>query len=136
MASPTKAASASVVTAVVAASVAVYHGKVPKVDGRRGLYDKFIGQCQKAFDIENNRTNAGQIAFASARLDETPAHDDSLTEHMFHPLTGTTIAIVSTMIFHCLKEYNENATKTTPGHSTMEKDAQENQFESLCDQGG
>ncbi|MCJ1465813.1 hypothetical protein MMC07_004432 [Pseudocyphellaria aurata] len=27
--------------------------------------------------------------------------------------TGTTIAFVSTMIFHCLKEYNENVTKTT-----------------------
>ena len=38
---------------------------------------------------------------------------NSLTEHMFNPLTGTTIAFVSTMIFHCLKEFNENVTKTT-----------------------
>ena len=37
----------------------------------------------------------------------------TLTQHMFDPLTRTTIALVCTMIFHCLKEYNENVAKTT-----------------------
>ena len=37
-----------------------------------------------------------------------------LTAHMFNPLTGNTIAFVSTIIYHCLKEYNDhNMTRTT-----------------------
>lgn len=64
------------VTGPVAASV--YHGKAPKVDrysgGSRGLYNKFVRQCQRAFNIEHNHTDAGRVAFGSARLDGTPAN--------------------------------------------------------------
>ncbi|MCJ1470833.1 hypothetical protein MMC07_009480 [Pseudocyphellaria aurata] len=45
--------------------------------------------------------------------DATGYGQGSQTEHMFRPLTGTIIAFVSTLISHCLKEYNENATKST-----------------------
>lgn len=58
--------------------VKTYRGKAPDVDrysgGSRGLYNKFIRQCQTAFDIEENHTNAGQVAFGSGRLEGTPAN--------------------------------------------------------------
>ena len=43
-----------------------------------------------------------------------------LTQHMFNPLTGTTIAFVSTMIFHCLKEFHERVIKTTIKFESMD----------------
>ena len=50
------------------------------------------------------------LFFAS---DQASYGRNSATEHMFNPLTGTTVAFVCTLIFHCIKEYNENVTKTT-----------------------
>lgn len=38
---------------------------------------------------------------------------NSQTQHMFDSLTGSIIAFGLTNIYHCLKEYNENITKTT-----------------------
>lgn len=84
--------SASVPVAPVATGI--YHGKPPKVDrysgGSRGLYNTFMRQCQKAFDIENNHTDRGRVVFASARLDGTPADDwDAYERHHLTPGTIT-----------------------------------------------
>lgn len=80
----TAAPVATPVTASVSDSASVpvvalfYRGKAPKINwysgGSRGLYNKFIRQCQTVFDVEENHTDAGQVAFGSARLDNIPAN--------------------------------------------------------------
>lgn len=70
------------ITLFVAAFIFVvansYCGKTFKVDqysgGSRSLYNKFIKQCEMVFNIENNNTNARQVVFEAARLDNTSAN--------------------------------------------------------------
>lgn len=68
-------------TTPVAAPVPVvttfYCGKAPKIDRysreNKGLYNKFVRQCEAAFDIKDNNTNAGRVAFGAAHLEDTSA---------------------------------------------------------------
>lgn len=63
-------------------------------------------------NLQANFSLDKKIIFHFFLADETQ-RAISLTQHMFDLLTGTAIAFVSTMIYNCLKKYNENVTKTT-----------------------
>lgn len=74
---PITAPAAPPVAAPVPVVSTSYRGKAPKIDrysgGSRGSYNNFVRQCEAAFDIEDNNTDAGRVAFGAARLEDTPA---------------------------------------------------------------